>query len=335
MKKRLNFFMLRIGMDDLFQKAFPEIVSYPDRDKKIPEAGPGYDERSLFWSLEYRGQLRKKILQYAFARDLMHPEDCGTMSHWYSRTPMEFLEKVQPKLLPQYNKNYDDPTGRAWDVRSRKDFENYWKLTEAHIREYGKPELFHTIGLGERLYSADAEENRRMKLYVYRKIATYLKEHYPNAPLLIAAWDLWMFFTPEEVRSLVAELDPNQAILFDYTSDTVKENNFTQWGIMHKFPWIFGIFSAYQANSEIRGFYDLTNERIKLAKADPMCKGAVLWPELSHGDSFMIEYFARNAWEGRRCPFRSRLRPIATIGILLPLQKNLHPSGMRLCPSFS
>ena len=81
LKKRLNLFMLRIGMDDLFQKAFPEIVPYPERDEPLPEAGEGYDNRSLFWSLEYRGELRKKILKYAFERDLIHPEDCGTVSH--------------------------------------------------------------------------------------------------------------------------------------------------------------------------------------------------------------------------------------------------------------
>jgi len=297
LKKRLNLFMLRIGMDDLFQKAFPDVVSYPERDKTLPEAGAGYDDRTLFWSLEYRGELRKKILNYAFERDLMHPEDCGTVSHWYSRTPKEFLDKVKPSLLPQSTTSYGDPTGRVWDIRERKNFDNYFKLSEAHIREYGKPELFHTIGLGERLYSADPEENKRMKLYVYRMIATRLKEQYPNAPLLVASWDLWMRFTPEEVRQLVAELDPSQSIILDYTSDTTRDNNFTEWGVINRFPWIFGIFSGYEPNSEIRGYYELTNERIRIAKDDPMCCGMILWPELSHGDPFVIEYFARNAWD--------------------------------------
>lgn len=297
LKKRLNLFMLRIGMDDVFQKTFPDIVSYPNRDEKLPEAGKGYDDRTLFWSLQYRGELRKKILQYAFERDLMHPEDCGTMSHWYSRTPLEFLNKVDPKLLPQCNHNYNDPTGRVWDIRDKDNFSNYFKLTETHIKEYGKPELFHTIGLGERLYSSDHEENQRMKLFVYRKICTYIKEHYPNAPLLIASWDLWILFTSEEVQELVSELDPSQSIIFDYTSDTTRKSNFTNWGITNKFPWVFGIFSGYEPNSEIRGFYDLTNERLSLAKSDPMCKGLVFWPELSHGDPFVIEYFTHNAWE--------------------------------------
>lgn len=297
LKKRLNLFMLRIGMDDLFQKAFPDVVSYPDRDKPLPEAGAGYDDRTLFWSLEYRGELRRKVLEYAFSRDLWHPEDCGTMTHWYSRTPREFLDKVNPELLPQVTKSYGDPTGRVWDIRKQENFDNYFKLTEAHVENYGRPEIFHTIGLGERLFSSDPEENRRMKLYVYRKIASRIKEKYPNAPLFIASWDLWMRWTPDEIKSLVAELDSEQSVILDYTSDTKKQNNFTKWGIVGKFPWIFGILSGYQPNSEIRGYYDLTNERLKIAKSDPKCCGLVLWPELSHGDPFIIEYTAHNAWE--------------------------------------
>ena len=297
LKKRLNLFMLRIGMDDIFQKAFPNIVSYPERDKELPEAGTGYNDRTLFWSLQFRGELRKKILQYAFERDLMHPEDCGTMTHWYSRTPIEYLNKVNPKMLPQATSSYSEPTGLVWDVRENENLENYFRLSDAHVKEYGNGEIFHTIGLGERKYSADPEENHRMKLYVYRRIATYIKEKYPNAPLLIASWDLWMRFTPEEVRELVSELDSSQSIILDYTSDTTKVNNFTQWGLKDSFPWIFGIFSAYEPESDIRGFYSLTNERIKLAKADKACKGVVLWPELSHGDPLITEYLAVNSWE--------------------------------------
>lgn len=302
LKKRLNLFMLRIGMDDLWQKAFPELVSYPEYDKPIPEAGPGYDDRSLFWPLEYRGELRKNILKYAFERDLWHPEDCGTMSHWYSRTPYEFLNKEKPELLPQATEFYSEETGRVFDVRKRKNFEYYMKLTDTHVKEYGKPEIFHTIGLGERLYSQDAEENKRMKLYVYRRICSEIKKRYPNAPLLIASWDLWMRFSPEEVKSLIAELDPSQSIILDYTSDSVRENNFTKWNVTNNFPWIFGIFSGFEPNSEIRGFYELTNERLKLAKSDSACRGLILWPELSHGDSFAIEYLAKNAWESETLP---------------------------------
>ena len=41
---------------------------------------------------------------------------------------------------------------------------------------------------------------------------------------------------------------------------------------------------------------EVTNE-LKIAKDDPMCRGLVFWPELSHGDPFVIEYFAANAWD--------------------------------------
>ena len=295
LKKRLNMFMLRIGMDDIFQKAFPDIVPYPKLDAPLPEAGIDHHDRNLFWSLEYRGALRKKLLAYAFERDLMHPEDCGTITHWYSRTPKVYLEKVKPTLLNSTKYN-GEATGQTWDILDDENLNSYFKLTDTHIREYGKPELFHTIGLAERSFSADKEENMRLKLYVYRRIAAQLKEKYPGAPLFIAAWDIWMFWTPEEVKRLLDELDPSQAILLDYTSDTMSDSNFTTWGILGKFPWVFGIFSGYEPDNEIRGFYELTNERIKIAKEDPMCKGAILWPELSHGDTFMTEYLAYNAW---------------------------------------
>ena len=296
LKSRLNLFMLRIGTDDLYQKAFPKIVGYPQRDEPLPESGVGYDDRNLFWSLEYRGELRKKILKYAFERDLIHPEDSGTMTHWYSRTPIEFLEKKKPKLLSQSINAYSEQTGLVFDIREKENLDYYFRLTNTHVKEYGSPKMFHTIGLAERLFSDDKVENMRIKLYTYRLIASRLKEKYPNAPLLIATWDLWQKYTPDEVKVLVSELDPSQAIIFDYTSDTVYENNFTKWDVVGKFPWIFGMFGGYEPNNEIRGFYELTNERLKIAKSDPMCRGMVLWPELSHGDPFAIYYLTKNAW---------------------------------------
>lgn len=298
LKKRLNLFMLRIGFDDLFQKAFPEIVPYPDRDQTLPEAGPGYDDRTLFWSLQYRGELRRKILQYAFDCDLMHPEDCGTMTHWYTRTPLAYLEAKKPTLLTgQTTEGYSQQTGLVWDIREDENLENYFKLTETHIAEYGRPQLFHTIGLAERRFSEDKAENLRLKLNVYRRISAWLKEKYPNAPLLIASWDLWMYYTPEEVRKLIAQLDPSQAILLDYTSDTQSENNFTNWGVVGKFPWIFGVFEGYEPNNELRGDYELINERLQIAKDDAMCQGFILWPELSHGDIFCGEFLSYHGWE--------------------------------------
>ena len=298
LKKRLNLFLLRIGTDDLFQKAFPGVVDYPDPKTKLPEAGDGFDDRTLFWDLRFRGELRKQILSYAKDRDLMHPEDCGTMTHWYSRTPKQFLEKMRPALLSQpAGTNYADTTGLAWDIREEEMLDLYFRLTDTHIREYGSPELFHTIGLAERAFSDDREANLRLKLLVYRLISRRLREKYPHAPLLVASWDLWMFYTPDEVKTLLSSLDPEQAILLDYTSDTVRENNFTAWGVRDNFPWVFGIFHAYEPSNEIRGNYPLLCSRMEQIRDDKSCKGMVFWPETSHGDPLMTEFFASSAWE--------------------------------------
>ena len=308
LKKRLNLFMLRIGTDDLFQKAFPGVVDYPDADKKLPEAGDGFDDRSLFWDLRFRGELRKAVLSYARDRDLLHPEDCGTMTHWYSRTPKQFLEKMRPFLLSQpKGTNYADATGLVWDIREKQNLDLYFRLTETHIREYGEDGLFHTIGLAERAFSDDRDENLRLKLLTYRLICRHLREKHPHSKLLLASWDLWMFYTPEEVRQLIASLDPEQAVLLDYTSDSARQSNFTAWGVERAFPWIFGIFHAYEPSNEIRGNYPALMEKFSRIESDPMCKGLVFWPELSHGDIFMTEFFASNAWEISEKPFSEQL----------------------------
>ena len=55
LKSRLNFIMLQIGLDDLFQRAFPDVVPYPDPSvTQAPERTdrPGYDNHSPHWSLE-------------------------------------------------------------------------------------------------------------------------------------------------------------------------------------------------------------------------------------------------------------------------------------------
>jgi len=296
-KRRLNYFMLRIGHDDVFQKAFPDIVSYPDPEGILPEATEGYDNRTLFWSLQFRGQLRKKILQYAFDRDLIHSEDCGTMTHWYSRTPNEFLEKIKPDFVPQTTAGYRQPTGLVWDIRQKENLERYFKITDAYVENYGKPELFHTIGLAERMCYEERRDNLNFKLYTYRQICRHLREKYPLAKLMIASWDFVMYWKPEEVQKLVAELDPEQCIILDYTSESTSTRNFFgNWGVQNKFPWVFGIFHGYENNSDMRGDYPHIEKRLAMAKDDPMCKGMIFWPELSHSDTLMLEYLTENAW---------------------------------------
>ncbi len=332
-KMRLNLFMPRIGQDDLFQKAFPDAVEYPDATAKLPEAGDGFDDRTLFWSLQFRGELRKQFLAYAKECDLLTPEDCGTMTHWYSRTPLQFLEKLRPTLLSQPSgTNYAQETGLAWDIREERNMDLYFRLTDTHVREYGQEGLFHTIGLAERAFGNDREENMRLKRMFYRLLTDRLRRDYPDSKLLLASWDLWMFYRPEEVRDLLAELDPSQAILFDYTSDSARESNFTTWGVENAFPWVFGIFHAYQPSNEIRGDYQMLTERLRRIEHDPMCKGVVFWPELSHGDPFMTVFFAKNAWSTVHDTPKEQLASFCADRYPAQVRGDLHAAWERILP---
>lgn len=300
LKKRLNLFMLRIGMDDVWQKAFPETVPYPPADAPLPEAvARSYDDRTSAWPLQVRGELRWHILQYARDRGLMHPEDTGTMTHWYSRTPTAFLDAFKPAFSPQVS-GYGLPTGFVWDIRDDRNLDAYWRLTQAHIDTYGSPQLFHTIGYAERVVYKDRAANHEFKLYAYRRIIEKLREHYPQAPLLVASWDFYYpGWTGAEVADLLKLLDPQRTFIFDYTSDLPQvggSSDFRQWGVVGKFPWFFGIFHAYEWENDLRGYYDTIRERLPAAAADPLCKGFVYWPENSHSDPLMLEFFAKNAW---------------------------------------
>ncbi len=299
LKKRLNMFMLRIGMDDLWQRTFPDTVPYPSPVGKLPEAmDEGFDDRSLFWPLEYRGVLRQKLLAYATDRDLIHLEDCGTMTHWYSRTPRAFLEQERPDLLDQSSSGYRQDTGLVWDIRIQRNMENYQKLTDGFVREFNpNAGIFHTIGMAERNMYEERDANLRLKLFAYRKIAQNLREHYPNSKLMVASWDFIGWWKSEEVQQLIKELDPDRTLILDYTSEVDDPNEgFLNWGIVGKFPWIFGLFHAYEAESSLRGPYDRSNQRLAVAAGDPFCKGMILWPELSHSDPLILEYLTENAW---------------------------------------
>ena len=237
-------------------------------------------------------------MAYGRSRGLLQPEDCGTMTHWYSRTPESFLNHYNPDFVPQSNNNYKERSGLVWDIRQEQNMENYFALTEAHIQNYGDGQIFHTIGLAERRCYADREKNHQLKLYTYRRIINKLREKYPHAPLLIASWDFVSTWTHDEVKSLIDELNPQNCLILDYTSDIYWEtNNFRNWGIVGKFPWIYGIFHAFEASTEIRGMYDNIAYRFPIAAEDPMCKGVVYWPENSHSDSLMLDYFPAIAWD--------------------------------------
>ncbi len=293
-KRRFNFFMLRIGMDDLWQRAFPEVCSY-DADP----AGEGYNDRTPPWHLHHRGELRKKVLAYARELDLIQPEDCGTMSHWYSPAPDSFIEKVKPDFFPQADTRYSDPRVLVWDIRKSRNMDNYMKLTEVAEREYNPgTEYFHTIGLGERNMMPDKESNHRLKKFTYRRIAQSLRERYPNSKLFVAAWDFIGWWRGKDVAELLREFDPARTIILDYTGEADDpDQTFLNWGMVGKFPWVFGLFHGYQPESSLRGPYERSDDRLRVAADDPMCKGMVFWPELSHSDPLILEYLAENSWD--------------------------------------
>ncbi|MCQ2392627.1 MAG: alpha-N-acetylglucosaminidase N-terminal domain-containing protein, partial [Kiritimatiellae bacterium] len=317
LKRRLNVFMLRIGQDDLFQRTFPETCVYPDPANPLPGAGKGYDNRSLFWSLEFRGKLRHDLQQYAFARGLLVPEDFGTMTHWYSRTPEDFLAKKDPPFLPQATRGYSEKNGLVWDIRDDKWADAYWKLTTTAVEAYGQgaPErLLHTIGLGERKCYTNRQDNFNLKLEALGKFMSRAKRDYPDAKVLLAGWDFYFTWQPEEVQALIKTLDPKHAIIWDYEGDVThyrpgysKPNDFTQWGVVGKFPYTYSIFLAYESALDTRANYPLIEERQKLVQNDPACAGYILWPESSHTDTLCLRYFTANAWSSTAVPHQAVL----------------------------
>lgn len=299
-KKGLNFFMLRIGMDDVWQRAFPDDVPYPDSYRTVEGVdAEGYNDRSDFWTLKYRGELRMQVLAYARKLDLMYPTDCGTMTHWYSRTPEAFLATKKPVFLNQDCMQYiASDTGKVFDFTRKENMDYYMHLTETMVDHYDKSTaLFHTIGLGERRVYEDKTKNFALKRIAYRRIAESIRQRYPESKLMLASWDFCGFWSTDEVAQLFAELDPERTVLLDYTSDmNDPDHSFLKWNVVGRFPWIFGIFHAYEAESELRGPYDRIDERLRIAAEDPNCQGMILWPELSHSDPLMLEYLAHNAW---------------------------------------
>lgn len=300
-KRKMNTFMLRIGQDDLFQKAFPEDVDYPDEESMMDLCYPnspnygGYDDRRLFWPLKFRGELRKKVLSYAFDRGFIHPEDCGTMTHWYSMTPRDFIKNKRPEFYNDSHYGQRDE-GKVWDVSKDRNVEFYNTLTKTHIREYGRAQVFHTIGFAERTFGDDRQKNFMMKKFVYDRFLDSLARDYPNCPTFLASWDFWLSYKSEEVAKMLSTFNKDKVIMFDYTSDSPYQNNFTSWNVVNNFPYVFGMFGAYLSYNDCLGYYSLTEERMKIAKKDEYCKGMVLWPELSHSDTLMQEFFAVNAY---------------------------------------
>lgn len=300
LKKRFNLFMLRTGHDDLFQRAFPGDVPYPPTDAQDPDGKDrSYDDRTSFWPLQYRGELRKEVLAYARERGLLHPEDTGTITHWYSHTPSSFYKSFPGfPVVTDQKTGYGLPTAAIWDVEDERAWDAYWRLTETHIREFGggQPRLFHTIGMAERSFGETRRDGLQKKLYAYRKTLQRVRAQYPDTPMLIASWDFGNKWLDKEVLVAMKEFDPARTILLDYTADDAAKVSYRDWDVLGKFPWIFGMLHGFAWNSDIHGDYGMLSERLGTAASDPLCKGYVLWSEISHNDTFMLEYLADNSW---------------------------------------
>ena len=308
LKRRLNVFMLRIGQDDLFQRTFPDACAYPDPSKPLPGAGTGYNDRSIFWSLQFRGKLRDNLQNYGFERGLMVPEDYGTMTHWYSPTPLDYIANRKPPFYPGADKRPEN--NRVWDVRDDRWIDEYWKMTKTAVETYGKgapePRLLHTIGTGERILSKDKKENFKLKVIGLQRFMSRIERDYPDAKLLMPGWDFYFSWSPQEVKDFLKLLDPNKCIVWDYSADYRSargaKSNFTNWGVIGKFPYTYSIFLAYEKALDVRAAYPVIEKRQELVQNDPFCRGFIFWPESSHTDTLLLRYFTANAWSDKAIP---------------------------------
>ena len=307
LKKRLNTFMLRIGQDDLFQRAFPEACKYPDPAKRLPGTGSSYNDRTLFWSLQYRGKLRREIQKYGFDRGLLAPEDFGTMTHWYSRTPEDWLANKKPAFLPQAYGSAAGRNGLVWDVRDDKWVDAYWKLTKTAVEQYGagapKPQLLHTIGLSERGVYREREKNIAQKIEALDKFFARARRDYPEAKILLSGWDFYGGWKPEEVRAFLPKLDKNRVILWDYEADCqMGRSTFVDWDVIGKFPYTYSTILAFESALDARADYPFIEKRQHLVQDDPMCVGWIHWPESAHTDTLFLDFFTANAWSDKPVP---------------------------------
>ena len=306
-KMKVNVFMMRLGWYDLFQKAFPDICPYPDPAVRLPGTRTGYDNQSLHWSLQYRGLLRKIVMDYGFERGLMQPEDFGTMTHWYTRTPKSFLDKMNPPFLPNAVDWYSDPSALVWDIRDPKWMDMYWKLTDAAIRHYGRPDILHTMGLSERKCSDDPAENLRLKIEVTKRLIEDAQRRYPDSLIILGGWDFHFTWEPEECRVLFRELKGyKNLLLWDYEADEAREGGIvnsrldkailSNWDVIGKFPYTFGVFCHATSTVDIRADYPRIEREWAKCKDDPFCQGYIWWGETEHCDILWYEYFSKNVW---------------------------------------
>lgn len=298
LKKRFNTFWMRLGMEDIFQKAFPDIVEDPLYT--CPGAPVhSYNDRRLLHPLSYKADLRKKVMDYAFRRDLLHPEESGAFTHWDTYTPQSFLDKVKPSLMCNVSETKMDARHIHLDITEDINLDYYFQVTKASIKHYGKPEIFYVRGISERACYSTHEENIKFKIYCYKRIISKIRSEYPYAEIWFHNWDLMCNqWEPGDVRKLLSCIgdDPNIHML-SFTNDVeAGMNAITEWGVPHTFPYLLGFFTANMPESEIQGNFDMMENRLAIAKKDPLCHGLLLWPEASHVDNFLQDFLSANGW---------------------------------------
>ena len=150
---------------------------------------PGHNTRSPFWSLQFRSMLHKAVVGYLSEREVLYPVEFGTLTHWFSRTPREFLEKEKPGFMPKVGKLYGEDSGRVWNVLDPKWFDAYWKLSEASAATYGDKGIWFTPGFDERLCYTNRADNLRLKKKMIVDSVARLHETRPDAQAVIEGWD--------------------------------------------------------------------------------------------------------------------------------------------------
>ena len=110
--------MLRIGMDDLFQKAFPEHIPYPDpAQSSVTDIPRSYDDRTALLAVAVPGKTPQTNIDL---RPGTGAYASGRLRHYDSlvqQNSAKFLDLVKPEFLPQYTQSYIEPSGRVWDFK--------------------------------------------------------------------------------------------------------------------------------------------------------------------------------------------------------------------------
>ncbi len=95
----------------------------------------------------------------------------------------------------------------------------------------------------------------------------------------------------------MAELDPSRAVILDYTSESEDEINFfANWGIQGHFPGPSASSTATSPTAISAATTGRLSSGFLWRPGMRAVRGMIFWPELSHSDTFMLDYFTANAW---------------------------------------